>query len=101
VRYIVVMQFTIPHHTTKDKAKSKITEALAQARAQAGTQATFNEERWDGDTLYFDVTAQGQRISGTIAVDDTTFDINAKLPLLMRPFEGRIKAMLEQQMGGQ
>ena len=40
---------------------------------------------------------QGQHISGTLEVRDAVFDINAKLPLMMRMFEGRIEKALKEQ----
>lgn len=70
---------------------------IDDARPKAEGQATIHEERWDDNVLTFDVTAQGQRISGTVTVNDTNFDLYAKLPLMLRMFEGRIEAAIKEQ----
>lgn len=91
------MQVTIPHKLTKELAVARVKEAIERARPQLGEQATITEERWDGDTLHFAFTAQGQSISGTFAVHDSTFDLQAKLPLMLRMFEGRLEAAIKEQ----
>lgn len=91
------MQVQIPHTFTKEQAIAQVKHALDDARPKMAGQAAINEERWDGNVLTFDVTAQGQRISGTLTVNDNNFDLYAKLPLMMRMFEGRIKKAIEEQ----
>jgi hypothetical protein len=91
------MQIKIPHKFTKAEAKERVMVALREARTKLGDQATIDREEWQGDTLHFGFTAQGQSISGTFEVLDKEFDLNAKLPLMLRMFEGKIKAAIEQQ----
>ena len=91
------MQVQIPHKLSKDAAVAQVKAALNDARPKMEGQATINEERWEDNVLHFDVTAQGQRISGTLTVNDGTFDLDAKLPLMLRMFEGRIKKAIEEQ----
>lgn len=91
------MQVQIPHKFTKAQAAAQVKAAIEDARPKMGEQATIHEERWDGEVLYFDVTAQGQRISGTLTVGDNNFDIYAKLPLMLRMFEGRIEKAIKEQ----
>jgi putative polyhydroxyalkanoate system protein len=93
------MQVKIPHQLGRAAAKAKIVQALDDARTKIGEQATVHEERWDGDTLHFDVTAQGQRISGTLAVAEDHFDLYAKLPLMLHMFEGKIEKAIREQAG--
>jgi hypothetical protein len=85
------MHLQIPHKTNKQDAIARVKHGLDEMRPKMAGQAEIHEERWDGDTLYFDVTAQSQRISGTLAVTDTDFVIDAKLPLMLKLFEGRIE----------
>lgn len=75
----------------------RVKAALNEARAKIGDQATIDKEEWQGDTLHFGFTAQGQSISGTFEVRDNNFELNAKLPLMMRMFEGKIKKAIEEQ----
>lgn len=91
------MQITIPHKFTKPQALVRVKQALVQARPQLAGKATIEEERWDEDTLTFAFVAEGQRISGTFEVRDSEFELNAKLPLMLRLFEGKIKRAIEEQ----
>ena len=91
------MQISIPHKFSKAEAKERVVQALNEARGKLGTQATIEKEEWEGDTLHFAFVAQNQAISGTFEVRDTEFFLDAKLPMLLRMFEGRIKAAIEEQ----
>ena len=91
------MQVTIPHTFTKQQALLRVKEALDRARPQLSEQATITEERWEGDTLHFAFSGQGQSISGTFAVKDTEFELYAKLPLMMKLFEKKIEAAIKEQ----
>lgn len=94
------MQVQIPHKFTQAQAIQQVKRALDEGRAKAAGQATIHEEKWDDNVLHFDVTAQGQRISGTVTVNPDNFDIYAKLPLMLRMFEGRIEAAIKEQVQG-
>lgn len=91
------MQFKIPHKTTRAEARLKIQRALDDARPKLGDQVVINQEQWQGDVLTFSVTIQGQTISGTLAVTDADYDVDVRLPLMLRMFEGRIKQAIEDQ----
>ncbi|MBI4087866.1 polyhydroxyalkanoic acid system family protein [Candidatus Kaiserbacteria bacterium] len=92
------MHIQIPFKGSKSEAVARMKRALEEARPKMGDQATIHEERWEGDTLRFDVTAQGARISGTLAVGDSEMVVDAKLPLMMRLFEGKIERELGEQI---
>ncbi len=91
------MQVQVPHKFTKTQAIERVKQAVEQGRKQAGEQVTIHSEGWEGDTFHFDVTAQGQRVSGTVEVTEDHYDIYAKLPLMLRMFEGRIEAAIKEQ----
>jgi len=92
------MHLQIPHKTNKIAALTKIKKALQEGRSQLGDMASIDEERWEGDILHFAATLQGKQITGTLAVTDKDFVIDAKLPLLWRIFEGRIQKMIDEQV---
>lgn len=91
------MQVNIPHKFTKAEAKERVMVAMREARAKLGDQATIDKEEWVADTLHFGITVQGQSITGTFDVRDSDFGLDAKLPLMLRMFEGRIKKAIEEQ----
>lgn len=77
----------------------RVKQMLEGARTQPEfkEKVKIEEERWENSTLHFAFTAEGQNISGTLTVTDKEFDINAKLPLILRLFEGKIKRTIEEQ----
>ncbi len=92
------MQLTLPHKFAKSVARQRVKDALDEARPQFKGQVESHEETWDGDTLTFSFTAQGQKISGTLIVEDSQYSLDAKLPFMLRLFEGRIQAEIEKQI---
>ncbi|MDB5225168.1 MAG: hypothetical protein JWL87_120 [Candidatus Adlerbacteria bacterium] len=94
------MQIKIPHKFSKFDAKQRVIRALHEARPNLGDQATIDKEEWQGDTLHFGFTAQKQTITGTFEVREGEFELNAKLPLMLRMFEGKIKKTIEEQAQG-
>ena len=94
------MQINIPHKFTKVEAKERVMLAMREARAKLGDQATIDKEEWQNDTLHFGITVQGQSITGTFEVRENDFGLDAKLPLMLRMFEGRIKKAIEEQAAG-
>lgn len=93
------MHIDIPHKfKTKAEAVQRVKSALVEMRPHLGDKAKIEKEEWAGDTLTFVADIQGQSISGTLEVRDAVFDINAKLPLMMRMFEGRIEKAIKAQI---
>jgi hypothetical protein len=92
------MQIQIPHKGTKQQAIDQIHKALEEARPKMAGQAEIEKEEWDGDTLNFAVTVQGQHISGSVTTTDAVYDLTLKLPLMLRMFEGKIKRTIEEQL---
>ncbi len=92
------MQIQVPHQFTKQGAITQINRALQEAESKLQGQATIDRAEWEGETLMYAVTVQGAKISGSVEVLDTSFDITIKLPLMLRLFEGRIKKQIEEQL---
>ncbi len=92
------MHFKVPHKTTKTAAKQRVKDALEQARPHLKGQAEITEEKWEGDTFHFSVNLQGKTVTGTLAVGDMDFELNAKLPLMWRLFEGKIEREISKQI---
>ncbi len=94
------MRVIVPHHTDKDTAKRKINDRLTQALSQYGHYLNDSSHSWSGDTLTFSGSARGFKASGTMEVTDTEVIIDAKLPLIARPFEPRVRHTIEQEAAG-
>ena len=94
------MRVTVPHFSDKETAKRKINERLGQAMAQYGHYLSDSTHTWDGDRLSFAGSAKGFKASGTIEVTDSEVIIDAKLPLIAKPFEPRVKHTIEREAEG-
>jgi putative polyhydroxyalkanoate system protein len=91
------MHITVPHHTTREEARRKIEERMANLERQYGHYASDIDKSWDGDRLNFSVKARGMSGSGSLEITDTEVIVDGKLPLMARPFESRIKSTIERE----
>jgi len=91
------MHIKLPHKYSKDDAITRIKRMLVDAKPQLADKAEIEEERWEGDTLHFAFTAQGQHITGQLEVKDGEFILDAKLPLMLKLFESKIEKMIAEQ----
>jgi hypothetical protein len=91
------MHLNIPHQFSKTEATKRVKKVLDEGRSQIAGKAEIEEERWEGDTLHFAFTAQDQHITGQLEVKDKEFVLDAKLPLMLRMFEGKIEKMIKEQ----
>ena len=91
------MHLKLPHKFTKSEALQRVKQMLEQGRTQLAEKVTIQEERWENDILHFAFTAEGQSISGQLTVEDHDYIIDAKLPLMLKLFEGKIEKMIQEQ----
>ena len=95
------MQFTFPHKFTRTEAKSRINNMLAGADEQLKEKKVIiDKKEWVGDVLNFAFTAEGQHITGSVSVEDNQYAITAKLPFMLRLFEGKIEKAIKEQVAG-
>ena len=92
------MRVAVPHHTTKDMARSRVEQKVGQLLGQFGDKADELEHQWSGDTLTFSGKARGMSVRGTLEVTDAEVIVDGKLPFLAKPFEGRIREALEREL---
>jgi len=92
------MKLTLPHNLkTEGAAIVRAKQALNEMRAQLPKDASIDKEEWSGNTLAFAATANKMTITGALVVTATDYDITAKLPLMLRMFEGRIEKAIKEQ----
>ena len=89
------MRIAVEHHTTKANARQIVGRKIDQLLASYGAQADQTEHEWRGDTLYFKGKARGFTVEGTVDITDTDVILDGKLPLIAKPFEGRIRQTVE------
>jgi putative polyhydroxyalkanoate system protein len=91
------MRIAVPHDTTREIARQKVDARLTQLLGQFGGHAEDMTHEWHGDTLTFKGKARGFAIEGTVEITDAAMIVDAKLPLMARMFEGRIRQTVEQE----
>lgn len=74
---------SIPHRHGKEEALRRIRTGIQDARTTFASVLTIQEERWEGDTLHFAVSAVAQQVGGTILVADNFVKLDVELPWLL------------------
>lgn len=85
------MRIEVPHHTTRQNARARVEEKLAQLLSQFGGRAEEMKHEWQGDTLRFKGRARGLAVEGTVEVTDSEVVIDGKLPMIAKMFEPKIR----------
>lgn len=91
------MRIAVPHNTTKEMARQRVEQKIGQLLGQFSHHADDLHHEWAGDMLRFKGKARGLSVEGTVEITDAEVLIEGKLPLIAKPFEGRIKQAVEQE----
>jgi hypothetical protein len=94
------MRITVPHHTTREKARTIVEHKLGTVLSQFGHHAADAKHEWIGDTFRFKGKAMGFQISGDVEVTDMDVIIDAKLPLIALALEPKIKHTVQKEAEG-
>src|ERR1700759_1299325 len=76
---------SIPHRLGREEAVRRLKGGLERAAASVPV-LKVDEERWDGDQMFFRVRAVGQAASGHINVSDDHVRLEVMLPWLLQRF---------------
>jgi putative polyhydroxyalkanoic acid system protein len=76
---------SIPHRLGREEAVRRLKGGLDRAAASVPV-LKVDEERWDGDQMFFRVRALGQAASGHINVGDDHVRLEVTLPWLLQRF---------------
>jgi hypothetical protein len=76
---------SIPHRLGREEAVRRLRTGLSRA-ATGIPVLKVDEERWDGDRMFFRVRALGQAASGHIDVAEDTVRLEVMLPWLLQRF---------------
>jgi hypothetical protein len=76
---------SIPHHLGREEAARRLKGGLGRAAASVPV-LNVDEERWDGDQMFFRIRALGQAASGHIDVADDHVRVEVMLPWLLQRF---------------
>ena len=85
---------SIPHRLGREEASRRLKGGLARAAASVPVLAV-DEERWDGDKMFFRVRALGQAASGQIDVAEDHVRLEVMLPWLLQRFAQAAQTAIE------
>ena len=89
------MRIVRKHSMTPDAAKEWVGNKLPELLGRFGDSVSNVTHTWRGDVMDFSFQARGFNISGTLEVADTELTLDMGIPLLARPFQGRIEAEID------
>ena len=92
------MEIRRHHNMTTDAAVQLTDQILPRFIEQAGDDVSNIQRQCDGNVLRFAFRTRGMNIKGTFLVTDDEIIIESKLPFIARPFEGRVRSAIEQQL---
>jgi len=87
---------SIPHRLGREEAIRRIRGGLSRASASVPV-LSVDEERWEGDRMFFRVRAIGQAASGQIDVADDHVQLEVTLPLLLQRFAEKAQNLIRER----
>src|SRR3974390_1305741 len=88
---------TIPHRLGKQEALDRIKSGFGRAESELAWALHFDEQRWDGDTLHFPISAIGQHATGPVAVGEERGRVEVMLPWLVARFPAAAQRVIGQK----
>ncbi len=89
------MKVSYQHGLSKEQAVARLDQFVSQMLEVYGSQVMEQSRTWQGDELLFPPQTLGFKVSGSALVTDAEVIVDAKLPLLARPFEGELRQRVE------
>jgi hypothetical protein len=74
------IRITVPHQLGRAEARRRIESGFTKVIGQLPGSGGSAGERWDGDTMTFNVAAMGQRVTGVVDVLDDAVTMEIQLP---------------------
>ena len=87
---------SIPHRLGRDEAVRRLKGGLARAAASVPV-LSVDEERWEGDRMFFRVRAIGQAASGQVDVADDHVRLEVTLPWLLQRFAEKAQTLIRER----
>jgi len=84
----------IPHKLGRDGARARLAGGVGKIGSMIPGGGAV-QERWEGDTLHFTVSAMGQTVASRLDVFDTHVHAEVDLPPMLSLFAGKIREKLQ------
>ncbi|MBX3594909.1 polyhydroxyalkanoic acid system family protein [Sphingomonas sp.] len=86
----------IPHKLGRDAARARLAGGVGRIGNMIPGGAAV-DQRWEGDTLFFTVTALGQRVASRLDVFDDRVHAQVDLPPMLALFADKIREKLQRE----
>jgi hypothetical protein len=86
------------HRLSQDEALQRIQAAVAQAKTQYSNKIDDLREGWNGYVGAFQISAQNQQVSGTVAVNPSDVTVEITLPFLAMFFKSMIESTMRSEL---
>jgi hypothetical protein len=94
------LAMAVPHQLGQDEATRRLKEKFAATLAEHRDRVSDFQEQWQDHTVSFSFGTMGVKISGSLAVEPNTVNLELKLPLIALPFRGTIEDRLRHEVAG-
>jgi hypothetical protein len=92
------VSITVSHDLGREAAVARLRGGVDHVRDKLGlVRMQLVEEVWTGDTLQFGVSALGQTVRGTLAIEETLVRVEVMLPWMLAVFAEKLKLGVERQ----
>jgi len=91
------LNLSIPHQLSQEEALSRIKNLLKNLKEEQAATVSNVREEWNDNGGSFAFSAMGFDLSGNIAVNPSTVDIDAEVPFAVSMFSGTIKNIITQK----
>jgi hypothetical protein len=88
------MRVSFKHHSNPEIVRGKLEEAIGKALDVGGGQITQLNYAWSGDSLEFSFAVISKTVKGSADVTETDIVVEAGVPMMFRPFEGKVKSRI-------
>ena len=92
------MNIQVTHDKGKDEAKRRLEELVQELKGKYSSQIEDFKEGWDGYVNHASGKAKGFAVSGTVEVKDAVVEIELTIPFLLRGFNKKIRAVIEEKV---
>lgn len=83
----------IPHRLGRETARARIAGGIGKLTEMVPGGGKL-EQRWEGDTLHFSVSAMGQTVASRIDVREDKVHCQVDLPPMLALFAGKVRDKL-------
>jgi putative polyhydroxyalkanoate system protein len=89
---------SVPHKLGKETAKNALHGLVDKIMEKFKDQVSGFEQSWSGDTLNFNMTTYGFKITGSAVIDDQQVKLQGDLPFAAAMFKGKIESTIQTEV---